>query len=137
MIPRLLQKVSTVSEVEHTKLTMGMSEIDSFVLKFKQLLHSGKKAHLDIKSVTGKATIHLTVEVDVSNQHPRVQPRNGPARERRREKRAAAREEAAGVAAVNEEEVGKVSGEESEKETNNVVVSTVKVAETANKVEAK
>ena len=116
---------------------MGMSEIDSFVLKFKELLHSGKKAHLDIKSVTGKATIHLTVEVDVSNQHPRVQPRNGPARERRREKRAAAREEAAGVAAVNEEEVGKVSGEESEKETNNVVVSTVKVAETANKVGAK
>ena len=114
-----------------------MSEIDSFVLKFKQLLHSGKKAHLDIKSVTGKATIHLTVEVDVSNQHPRVQPRNGPARERRREKRAAAREEAAAVAAVNEEEVGKVSEEESEKETNNVVVSTVKVAETANKVEAK
>ena len=70
-------------------------------LKFKQLLHSGKKVHFDIKSVTGKATIHLTVEGDISNQHPdRVQPRNGPARQRRHEKRAAARDEAAAEAAV-------------------------------------
>ena len=54
--------------------------------------------------------------------------------------RAATREEAAGEAAVetvNEEVFEKVSEEESEKETTNVVVPTVKVAETANKVEAK
>ena len=38
---------------------------------------------------------------------------------------------------MNEAVVEKVSEEESEKETTNVVVPTVKVAETANKVEAK
>ena len=72
---------------------VAMSEIDSFFIKFKQLVYSGKNAHLDVKSEAGKAIVHLTVEVDVQHQH-RAQPRNGPARQRRRERRAAAREAA-------------------------------------------
>ena len=107
-------------------------DIDSFVVKFKQLLHSGKKAHLDIKSVSGKATIHLTVEVDVSNQHPRVQPRNGPARERRREKRAAAREAAETLEA--EEVVVEAVVEETPEETKNETDSTDTIAVNASDV---
>ena len=73
-----------------------MSDIDSFVLKFKQLLHSGKKAHLELKSLAGKAMVHLSVEVDDDQQfQPRAQPRNGPACQRRRERRAAERDAAA------------------------------------------
>ena len=74
---------------------MAHSEIDSFVMKFKQIMHSGKKVDLNIKSEAGKAVINLTVEVDVPLQPQRsAQPRNGPARQRRREKRAAARDAA-------------------------------------------
>ena len=75
---------------------MAMPEIDSFIWKFKKLLHSGKNAHLDIKSEAGKAIVTLTAEVDVHPQH-RVQARNGPSRQRRREKGAAAREAAANL----------------------------------------
>jgi hypothetical protein len=65
---------------------MAMSEVDSFFYKFKQLLHCGRKAHLEMKSEAGKAVIHLTAEVDVNeDDHHRAQPRNGPARQRRRE----------------------------------------------------
>ena len=75
---------------------VALSEIDSFIWKFKQLLYSGRNAHLDIKSELGKAIVHLNAEVDVNvhqEQH-RAQPRNGPARQRRREKRAVARDAA-------------------------------------------
>ena len=81
-----------------------MSEIDSFIWKFKQLLHSGKNAHLEIKSEAGKAFVHLSAEVDVQQHEQqllRAQPRNGPARQRRREKRAAERD-AAVIAADHE-----------------------------------
>ena len=78
---------------------MAMSEVDSFFFKFKQLLHSGRKAHLEIKSEAGKAVVHLTAEVDVNeDDHHRAQPRNRPARQRRREKRAALRDAAATAA---------------------------------------
>jgi hypothetical protein len=79
---------------------MAMSEIDSFIWKFKNLLRSGKNAHLDIKCEAGKAIVSLTAEVDVDHpQHPHhVQSRNGPSRQRRREKRAALREAAEEVA---------------------------------------
>ena len=59
-------------------------------------MHSGKQAHLELKSLAGKAMVHLTVEVENDDQfQPRVQPRNGPARQWRREKRAAERDAAA------------------------------------------
>ena len=74
---------------------MAMSEIDSFIWKFRKLLYSGKNARLEIKSEAGKAVVTLTAEVDVRDETPihehHVQSRNGPARQRRREKRAAAR----------------------------------------------
>ena len=78
---------------------MAMPEIDSFIWKFKKLLHSGMNAKLEIKSEAGKAVVTLTAEVDVHPQH-RVQSRNGPSRQRRREKRAAEREAAANEEAV-------------------------------------
>ena len=72
---------------------MAMPEIDSFIWKFKKLLHSGMNAHLDIRTEAGKAVLTITAEVDVHPHHC-VQSRNGPSRQRRREKRAAAREAA-------------------------------------------
>ena len=60
---------------------MAQSEMDSFIMKFKQLMHSGKKANLNIKS---EAVVHLTVEVDVPQQpQRRAQLSNGPASQRR------------------------------------------------------
>ena len=95
---------------------MAHSEIDSFVMKFKQIMHSGKKVDLNIKSEAGKAVINLTVEVDVPLQPQRsAQPRNGPARQRRREKRAAARD-AAEQTALAEEAAKNVPNPASEKD---------------------
>ena len=67
---------------------MALPEIDSFVLKFKNLLLAGINANLTIKSQAGKAVLTLTAEVDVSRPHPR---HVGAARLRRRERRAAER----------------------------------------------
>ena len=71
-----------------------MSEIDSFIWKFRKLLHSGNNAHLEIRSEAGKATVNLTAEVEIPFK-PQFQSRNGPARQRRRERRAAERAAAA------------------------------------------
>ena len=72
---------------------MAYSEIDSFILKLKNLMLAGIDANLNIKTEDGKATITLTAEVKVSNN---VQPHPyhrhvGAARVRRRERRAAER----------------------------------------------
>ena len=68
---------------------MALLEIDSFVLKFKNLLLAGVNANLTINSQAGKAILTLTAEVDVPPLHPR---HVGAARLRRRERRAAERE---------------------------------------------
>ena len=75
---------------------VAMSEIDSFIWKFKQLVYSGKNTHLDIKSEAGKVIVHLTAEEDVhaDQQQQCNQPRNGPARQQHREKQASARDTA-------------------------------------------
>ena len=92
---------------------MFISEIDSFIYKFRNLLLSGKDARLEIKSESGKATVNLTAEVDIPSRPP-FQARNGPARhsaarQRRRDRRATARaaaaEAAAGQAPVGAEAV--------------------------------
>ena len=44
---------------------MAMSEIDSFYFKFKNLLISGKSANLSLRSEAGKASLSLTVEVEL------------------------------------------------------------------------
>ena len=95
-----------------------MSEVDSFIWKFRKLLHSGMNAQLEIKSEAGKAVIKLTAEVDIAPSHE-TKSRNGPARQRRREKRSAARaaavaEDAAAVVTeevVEQSEDNPVSGE--------------------------
>ena len=43
---------------------MAMLEIDSFYVKFKNLLLSGRNAILTIKSNDGKAEVNLHVELD-------------------------------------------------------------------------
>ena len=76
---------------------MAMTEIDSFIFKFKHLWKSGRSASLSIKSDAGKAQVTLHVDLDDAQllpvQHP-VRSRNGPARQRRRTRRAAEREAA-------------------------------------------
>ena len=67
---------------------MAFPEIDSFVLKYKNLLLAGIDANLTIISQAGKAVLTLTAEVDVSHPHPR---HVGVARVRRHERRAAER----------------------------------------------
>ena len=79
---------------------MAMPEIDSFIGKFKNLLHLGINAHLEIKSEAGKAIVKLTAEVHVCPKHP-AQSRHGPSRQRRCEKHAAEREAAAEAAQEN------------------------------------
>ena len=110
---------------------MAVPEIDSFICKFKQLLHSGMNAHLDIKTEAGKAIVTLTAEVDV-HPHHRVQSRNGPSRQRRREKRAAAREAAETLEA--EEVVVEAVVEETPEETKNETGSTDTIAVNASTV---
>ena len=122
---------------------VAMSKIDSSFIKFKQLVYSGKNAHLDVKSEAGKAIVHLTVEVDVQHQH-RAQPRNGPARQRRCERRAVAREaaemanhEVDGSATVEEVENTKSIDASGEDNLENVEESEVSEQETRDKVKAK
>jgi hypothetical protein len=98
--------------MQNLAATMARTEIDSFIVKFKSLLLSGRNATLEIKSNAGKAEVNLRVELgDVScppAQHPHQRwPRNGPARQRRRVRRAEEREAAKAEenAEVNTEEV--------------------------------
>ena len=100
---------------------MAMSEIDSFIYKFRNLLYSGKNARLELKSESGKATVNLTVEVEIPTK-PRYQAWNGTARQRRRDRRATARAVAAGeVAAADAAAVGAVTEDAAVK---NVVAET-------------
>ena len=72
-------------------------ELDSFYLKFKNLLCSEKDATLTLKAEAGRAFVTLSLDLGhVHSEHGQLQhgPRNGPARLRRREKRAAARADA-------------------------------------------
>ena len=73
---------------------MALLEIDSFYIKFKNLLLSGRNASLTIKSNDGKAEVNLHVELDSVHLKPAQEyhhyhrgSRNGPARQRRRLRR--------------------------------------------------
>ena len=92
-------------------MAMFMSEIDSFIYKFRNLLYSGKDARLEIKSESGKATVNLTAEVDIPQRPPPFQARNGPARQRRRERRATARAGAGAEAAAGQAPVGAIAAD--------------------------
>ena len=104
---------------------MAMSEIDSFIYKFKHLWKSGRSASLSLKSDAGKAQVTLHVDLDdpqlLPVQNP-VRSRNGPARQRRRIRRAAERKTASEASKVSNTD-DKVIIHENEKS------NTVKVSE--------
>ena len=85
---------------------MAKLEIDSFILKFKNLLLSGRNATLVLKSNAGNADVSLNVDLGQvppqPTQHVHHQSRDGPSRQRRRLRRAQAR-------ATEAEEVTEVS----------------------------
>ena len=77
------------------------TELDSFILKFKQLCQAGLDAHLAVDSQAGKVWVHLHVPLGQAlGPSQEEQPtqirknRNGPSRQRRRARRKAARLEA-------------------------------------------
>ena len=71
---------------------MAYPKIDSFILKFKNLLLAGIDTNLTITSNGGKAVLTLAVEVDVSYPQPHHHLRHVcAARLRRCERRAAKR----------------------------------------------
>ena len=85
---------------------MAKAEIDSFILKFKNLLLSGRNATLVLKSNAGNADVSLNVDLGQvpppPAQHVHHRSRDGPSRQRRRLRRAQAR-------ATEAEEVTEVS----------------------------
>ena len=82
---------------------MAQSEMDSFYIKFKNLLHSEKDATLTIKSEAGRAFVTLSVDLGhVQSYSPHLhKSRNGPSRQRRRARRAEDRNVAVAVEASN------------------------------------
>ena len=80
---------------------MALSEIDSFLFKFKNLLYLEKDATMTLKSEAGKVSVCLSVELGHALSSPRRTPRNGPSRQRRRERRASARVSAKETPAQN------------------------------------
>ena len=95
-------------------MEMDMSELQSFVNKFRSLWKSGLDAHLELHSRAGQAWVRLGVQLGHPPgpvQHPphcpppRKKARNGPSRQRRRERRAAARAAKAEAEQVEAEKV--------------------------------
>ena len=85
---------------------MDAKELDSFVLKFKQLWRSGQSAHLDIDTCAGQAWVGLRVRLGQAQAVPSSlrRTRDGPARQRRRARRADAKEKEVEEASNNEVE---------------------------------
>ena len=103
--------------------TMAMSEIDSFVFKFKNLLITGRNTTLKFESKAGKAEASLHVDLgaplppSLLRHHHHHGPRDGPSRQRRRLRRAAEREAAAEVNSVPVVTVGETETINGEKES--------------------
>jgi hypothetical protein len=82
-------------------MTMYVTELDTFVQKFKNLWQSGLNAHLDVNTHAGKAWVSLHVQLEQAPgplYHPLFSNKPGrsrdtPSRQRRRARRAAARKE--------------------------------------------
>ena len=82
---------------------MNVTELNTFVFKFKHLWKSGLDAHLDLECHAGQAWVGIRVRLGHEpephhHHHPHIPPqprrtRDGPSRQRRRARRAAAREE--------------------------------------------
>ena len=103
-------------------MKMADQELNSFILKFKNLWKSGRNANLTIKSIAGKAHVSLNVELDDNpadldqHQHGKLRngSRNGPARQRRRLRRAAACQAEKATEAEEEAENATVEKESTE-----------------------
>ena len=108
---------------------MEVTEVESFVLKFKQLWKAGHSAHLDLDTHAGDAWVGLRVRLGQEPgllhqiQHPR-KTWDGPSRQRRRARRAAARQQEAEEAIhenETEEGIDENSAEAEEANTDQVV----------------
>ena len=109
---------------------MANQEINSFILKFKNLWRTGRNSSLTIKSNAGKAHVSLTVELDeipadLDDAHHGMpqRSRNSPARQRRRQRRAAARQAAIAAEAINEEDAENATNEKESTENHSVAVN--------------
>ena len=78
---------------------MEVSELDTFIVKFKQLWYSGHSAHLDIDTHAGHAWVGLRVRLGQApgplHHQPPKKTRDGPSRQRRRTRRAEERKKKA------------------------------------------
>ena len=91
---------------------MIVTEVDTFIQKFRDLWQSGLDAHLDLDTHAGQAWVGLRVRLGHAPGplHHQVQPnsqrksRNSPSRQRRRAKRASARQNEEAVKETNEVE---------------------------------
>ena len=72
-----------------------MNELNSFIVKFKNLWRSGQDAHLDMGCHAGQAWVGIHVQLGhvAGHQPPNKRNKNTPSRQRRRARRAAARDE--------------------------------------------
>ena len=72
---------------------MALCELDSFVLKFKNLWQAGRNANLTIKTIGGKVEANLSVELGDAPVLPIhfKYKKSSLSRQRRRDRRAAAR----------------------------------------------
>ena len=78
---------------------MFVSELDSFILKFKHLWQAAHVAHLYVDAIAGEAWVGLRVQLGQPPGHPEhllpstfSKSKNTPSRQRRRARRAAERE---------------------------------------------
>ena len=69
-----------------------MDELNSFIIKFKQLWRSGQDAHLDMECHAGQAWVGICVQLGHGPelQIPKRGNKNTPSRQRRCARRAAA-----------------------------------------------
>ena len=111
-------------------------ELDSFYVKFKNLLHAEKDATLTLKSEAGRASISLSLDLGhVHSEHCQLASssnRDGPARQRRRE---AVRSEKLSAEKVELEDEASTEKVEDEPSTQNS--NAEKATETKEAVQAK
>ena len=94
---------------------MALSELDSFLFKFKHLLHAEKNATLTFNAEAGRAQVTLCVDLGhvLSGPGPHLHHAgNGTSRSRRRERRAEARQLAAAEADQDDKSTEKDNTEE-------------------------
>jgi hypothetical protein len=81
-----------ISEVKFSEVTMALAKIDSFILKFKNLIISCRNATLVMKSNAAKAEVGLNIDLchvtPLPVQHQEHWSHDGPSRQRRRLRRA-------------------------------------------------